>query len=195
MRWNTVVAVLVCAGLVACGSGGDDDAEPSAAGEGGGEPSAPEEGGGGEPAGATDAGACPSEGEVENLTGEEFRVADQTAQAEGELDLACLYETEDVRIRLVAQCADYASADEARADLIETMSEISEPYPVGEEALVMDNSMLGDNMEVPILSETAMVRSGAQICTVQYQVQDPDGTEPPDGVREAMEYLATETLP
>jgi hypothetical protein len=191
MRWIRAMAALACAGVLACGGGGEDAGPSGAAGEDGG--ASPAEAAGDPSGSGGDPGACPPVGEMQDATGHTIDVADNTA-SDPTYSLVCIYGTREVEVGYYIYCQDHGTPDEARATIANARSDpAASPYDVGEEAVIVNNNVLEEDAPLRVLSEMAFVRSGSQVCEVQYQVHDPDSTEPPDGVVESLRYLATTT--
>jgi hypothetical protein len=191
MRWITNAAVLACAGLLACGSGGvgggdEDAASSSRAGDEETGAERTEDGGGG--AQRLDAGNCPPVDEMEDLTSETVTVADY-GRYDPDAMLACNYGSEEIQLIYTVRCYEHASEDEARAGLAEWMENAeTSPYPVGDEGIIGENEEFEG--QPTILSQRAGFRSGTRHCELAHQFIDPTWTERPDGVEDAMLYLA-----
>ncbi len=107
------------------------------------------------------------------------------------MEAVCDYWTDDHGITMLAYCTAYAGVDEARETMTERMYREPQPYPVGDEGLVMEDSF--PDMDPPAVGAAALVRSGSTVCELQYHVNDAN--EPPDWGDDALEFLATSTLP
>jgi hypothetical protein len=191
MRWIRAMAAVFCAGLLACGGGGGGEAEPSGS---------PGEDAGAVPADVAEGGVlpgyeqgnCPAGDGIESATGETILVADTTAD-DPTFSLFCTYQNGE-GLRFFIYCEEHATLDEAQAAVARVRDDPgARPYDVGEEAVIVNLDSLEEDAPVRLLAQVATVRSGLQTCEVQYQVMEPDSDQPPEGVDEALRYLATAT--